>query len=83
MPCKHELCIQCFKTHVENTSLTCPMCRLRISIWVRKHAKDDQLVNKQRWELIKSLFPERVQRRIDGGDDLESSYSEHNGMLVI
>ncbi|XP_066928198.1 E3 ubiquitin-protein ligase rnf168-like [Clytia hemisphaerica] len=71
MPCKHELCTQCFKSHVEDTSLSCPMCRQRISIWVRRNAKNNTLVNQERWALIQSMFPERVQRRLDGLDDIE------------
>ena len=73
MPCKHELCIQCFKSHVEDTSLSCPMCRQRISIWVRRNAKNNTLVNQERWALIQSMFPERVQRRLDGLDDVEDN----------
>lgn len=74
MPCKHELCMECFKTHVYSTSLTCPMCRLRISIWARKNTKTQTLVNEERWNLIQKMFPERVQRRIDGHDDFEESF---------
>ena len=83
LPCQHELCMECFKMHVENTSLQCPMCRLRISIWVRNNTKSNTLINKQRWELIKSLFPERVQRRLNGCDDLESSFRDYNGNALV
>lgn len=83
MPCKHELCMECFKGHVEDTSLTCPMCRLRIAVWVRKNMKSNTLINKERWELIKRLFPDRVKRRLEGGDDLEESFSIYNGMINL
>ena len=71
MPCRHELCMQCFKTHVKDTSLNCPMCRVRIAVWVRKNTKTNTLVNQERWALIQSLFPERIKRRLEGLDDIE------------
>ena len=74
MPCKHELCIQCFKTHVKDTSLNCPMCRVRIAVWVRKNSKTNTLVNQERWALIQSLFPERIKRRLEGLDDIEDDH---------
>ena len=79
MPCKHELCMCCFKTHVEDTSLSCPLCRLRISIWVRKNTKTNTLINQERWQLIQSMFPERVQRRLSGLDDDEDYF----GMFIL
>ncbi|XP_012555355.1 E3 ubiquitin-protein ligase rnf168 [Hydra vulgaris] len=83
MPCKHELCMDCFKQHVYNTSLTCPMCRLRISVWARKNTKTNSLVNTDRWDLIKKMFPERVKRRLDGLDDLDSSFDEYYAPVHI
>ena len=73
MPCKHELCMLCFKAHVERTSLCCPMCRTRVSNWARKKAREGKLVDEARWNLIQKLFPERSKRRLRGEDgcDLE------------
>ena len=71
MPCKHELCMPCFKTHVESTSLCCPMCRVRISSWARRKAREGTLMDQRRWETIQRLFPERCRKRLNGDDDDE------------
>ena len=72
MPCKHELCMLCFQTHVEKTSLCCPICRVRVSSWARKKAREGKLVDEARWNLIQKLFPERCKKRMRGEDDDES-----------
>lgn len=59
----------CFKQTVEEASLSCPLCRTRISTWTRKASKSKTLVDQKRWEQIQRLFPARVQRRLDGLDD--------------
>ncbi|PVD18535.1 hypothetical protein C0Q70_21084 [Pomacea canaliculata] len=59
----------CFKKNVEEGSFTCPLCRTRISNWARKATKNNTLVDQKRWEQVKKLFPEKVQRRLDGLDD--------------
>ena len=77
MPCKHELCMDCFSKHVHNTSLLCPMCRMRVGVWARKNKKNNSLINKERWSLIKTLFPEKVERRLNGAGDLEGSFDDY------
>eukprot|EP00112_Aurelia_sp_Birch-Aquarium-sp1_P006077 Seg1680.2 transcript_id=Seg1680.2/GoldUCD/mRNA.D3Y31 product="E3 ubiquitin-protein ligase rnf168" protein_id=Seg1680.2/GoldUCD/D3Y31 len=74
MPCKHELCRPCFTEHVEATSLLCPMCRVRISCWARKRAREGNLVDEERWNKIQRLFPERCKRRLNGEDDDDDLY---------
>lgn len=69
MPCSHELCMPCFKQNVQEASLTCPMCRLRISSWARKAARHNALVDQKRWKQIQELFPEKVKNRLDGKED--------------
>ncbi|XP_061177803.1 E3 ubiquitin-protein ligase RNF169-like [Saccostrea echinata] len=69
MPCKHTLCYPCFKQNVEEASLACPMCRVRISVWARRGAKNGTLVNKKLWSQIQQLFPEKVEKRQKGLDD--------------
>lgn len=69
LPCGHELCMPCFKQTIEEASLTCPLCRIRISSWVRKATKTNSLVNQKRWEQIQKLFPIKVKKRLNGQDD--------------
>lgn len=69
LPCSHELCLACFESNVFQTSLTCPMCRMRISSWARKHAAKKNLVNEELWKRIQECFPAEVNKRLEGQDD--------------
>ncbi|KAK2167767.1 hypothetical protein LSH36_24g05004 [Paralvinella palmiformis] len=79
-PCGHELCITCFNQHVMKASLLCPLCRVRISVWVRRATRQNQLVNEKRWEEIQNAFPEKVKNRLEEkeedeiDDDFEGDY---------
>jgi hypothetical protein len=59
----------CFEQTLEEASMTCPLCRVRIATWARRAAKSKSLVNEKRWAQIQKLFPERVQRRLNGQDE--------------
>ncbi len=63
LPCRHEICVQCFKMTLEVTAMSCPLCRKRISSWARKNAKNP--VDKSRKEEI-----EREQQENAGGGDI-------------
>lgn len=76
LPCEHELCLSCFQQNVHE-SLCCPMCRCRISSWVRRQARLNNLVNQERWKQIKTLFPEKVRLRQEGRDDDEEEKESH------
>ncbi|XP_064103023.1 E3 ubiquitin-protein ligase rnf168-like [Macrobrachium nipponense] len=71
MPCSHSLCMPCFKQHVAETSLACPVCRTRISVWVRRNNKSNRLINNRLWQVIKEKFPEKIEARLQGKDDLD------------
>lgn len=73
MPCHHELCKLCFTQNVQEANLQCPICRMRISSWARKQARNGTLICQERWDLIKRLFPENCERRMAGEDD-DSEY---------
>ena len=75
MPCNHELCMPCFKQNVEEANFTCPMCRLRISNWARRAARENRLVNRKRWQQILAAFPVHCRKRLEGEDD-EDDYIE-------
>lgn len=66
MPCKHEICLQCFETMLDKTNLCCPMCRQRVSTWSRNAANTNTLVDQERWMEIKKAFPEEIKNRIEG-----------------
>ncbi len=71
MPCNHELCMPCFRQNVEEANFTCPMCRLRISNWARRCARENKLVDERRWREIREAFPAQCQRRLAGEDEDE------------
>lgn len=56
------------------------MCRTRISAWGRKAVRNNKLVNEKRWREIREAFPEKVQRRLEGNEDVYSSDEEGMGI---
>lgn len=70
MPCGHTLCLECFKNMVNLTAYQCPICRRRISNWLRKFKHDwDAMLNVNLWEDIKQQYPDEVQKRLNDEDD--------------
>lgn len=76
MPCKHSLCMPCYKQVVEKANLCCPLCRLRISVWARKSSKMNCLIDVAKWDAVRSAFPEEVQNRLEGKEDLSFDNSD-------
>ena len=66
MPCKHEICLKCFDTMLDQSNLCCPMCRLRISTWSRTARTTNTLINLAKWKQIQQLFPKEVKNRLEG-----------------
>ncbi|RXG68627.1 E3 ubiquitin-protein ligase [Armadillidium vulgare] len=75
MPCHHSLCSPCFESNVSQSNLACPMCRKRISIWVRKMNKCKKLINEDLWLKIQNKFKNEVDARINGKDDENNSFT--------
>ncbi|XP_045138118.1 E3 ubiquitin-protein ligase RNF168-like isoform X2 [Portunus trituberculatus] len=73
LPCHHSLCLSCFQEHVNVTSLFCPLCRTRISVWVRKNTKTNTLVNAKLWTAIQKHFSAQLEARQAGKDILGST----------
>ena len=76
LPCGHEFCMNCFDTNVKETSLLCPMCRMRIASWARRAARNNKLINETRWKAIQLAFPKKVECRLQGIEGGSSSESE-------
>ncbi|KAK7002562.1 E3 ubiquitin-protein ligase RNF168 [Biomphalaria glabrata] len=68
-PCNHSLCLKCYKETVEKANLSCPVCRKRISVWARKAAKENKLINMEKWKDIQEAFPEKVRRRLEASEE--------------
>ena len=83
MPCGHELCVCCFKKNVQEASLSCPMCRMRISTWTRRAVRHNKLVNAERWQEIQRQFPEKVEKRLLGIDDEETDERGINDIIIM
>lgn len=55
---------------VDLTAYQCPMCRMRISNWLRKYKNNwDLLVNKELWKALQLQYPVEVQKRLNDEDD--------------
>jgi len=72
MPCRHVLCLSCFNNNVAQATLSCPLCRTRISSWCRKAVKDNTLVDQKLWNFIKMSFPHHVESRQAGLDEVDA-----------
>lgn len=66
MPCKHEICLECFNTMLDKTNLQCPMCRMRISTWARTATNNNTLVDQDRWKFIQTHFATEIRNRREG-----------------
>ena len=71
MPCSHILCMTCFTSNVDQSSLCCPICRARISSWCRKATKQNTLVETQLWQFIQKKFGGNVASRLAGVDEVD------------
>ncbi|XP_025408133.1 E3 ubiquitin-protein ligase rnf168-like [Sipha flava] len=70
MPCKHTLCLECFKNMVNITAYQCPLCRKRISNWLRKYKHDwNSMVNESLWEAVQQQYSIEVQKKLNGEED--------------
>lgn len=60
---------------VNITAYQCPLCRKRISNWLRKYKHDwNSMVNESLWEAVQQQYPLEVQKKLNGEDDgLEES----------
>lgn len=73
LPCHHLFCFKCFNCTIENNSLSCPICRLRIGSWLRSASKTGGIVNSELWEYIKNNFKAEVEAKFKGYELTTSS----------
>ena len=69
LPCLHVFCKLCFEQSMLETSHSCPLCRKRISNWIRAVKKSNKLIDTNLWEKIKEQFKEQVRLKLNGEDD--------------
>lgn len=73
-PCGHHFCLNCFNETVNNASLCCPLCRTRISSWLRVARKENNLINLPLWNEIQTKFGSYVQSKLAGNEgDIDNS----------
>ncbi|XP_047248580.1 E3 ubiquitin-protein ligase rnf168 [Girardinichthys multiradiatus] len=75
LPCTHTFCKSCFLESVDKATLCCPMCRKRVSTWVRHNSKKNTLVDQELWDRIQTFFPLQCQRRLSGQDVEEDDHA--------
>lgn len=69
LPCAHVFCYNCFEQSMQETSHSCPLCRKRISNWIRSVKKANKLIDANLWEKIKEQYKEQVRLKLAGEDD--------------
>lgn len=75
LPCSHGFCYSCFEGTMENNTLTCPLCRIRIGSWLRTAKKENKIINDTLWKIIQNKFPNEIQKKKEG-EDVETSDSK-------
>lgn len=95
MPCSHTLCATCLRASLKHCSLNCPLCRRRLSVWLRRSTRrsslsparaadarlEGSLVNSVLWRRVQEQFPELVERRLAGVDDDVFTPESHDAPL--
>lgn len=81
LPCKHVFCKQCLDSHVENNGFSCPICRHRLSNWLRKlNTNKLNIVDSRLWSEIQYKYPKEVEnRKNEGVNDSLCPVSTHSG----
>lgn len=69
LPCSHVFCYTCFDQSMLETSHSCPLCRKRISNWIRSAKKSNNLIDAELWEKIQKQFKEQILLKTNGEDD--------------
>lgn len=82
LPCHHLFCFKCFNGTIENNSLSCPICRLRIGSWLRSASKNNKIVNYELWEYIQESFKAEVEAKLNG-KELTTSHSKSNLIVLL
>lgn len=68
LPCSHGFCLACFNVTMENTALSCPLCRIRIGSWLRTARKENKTINTTLWNVIQLKFSKEIRKKINGED---------------
>ncbi|VDD81801.1 unnamed protein product [Mesocestoides corti] len=65
LPCSHTLCQSCLEKSLEISTLACPICRCRLSVWKRRLKDTSACIDKSRETEIEHLFPKYYSARIE------------------
>lgn len=76
LPCFHGLCKACLENTLNEAAMQCPICRYRLSIWVRRTRKKGCLINQEKWKKIKELFSNYVNQKMAGNTSVELTEEE-------
>ncbi|CAH8438500.1 unnamed protein product [Schistosoma turkestanicum] len=57
LPCNHQFCKDCIVQALNFTAYQCPICRYRLSNWLRRVKDVDSAVSASKENEIRSLFP--------------------------
>ncbi|VDM31659.1 unnamed protein product [Hydatigera taeniaeformis] len=68
LPCGHILCQECLEKSLDISTLECPLCRHRLSVWKRRLKDISSCIDKARDTEIERLFPRYYSNRTEGLD---------------
>lgn len=69
LPCNHVFCKPCFEGSMENASLVCPLCRIRVGSWYRRSKKAGKIIDQVLWSAIQRQYPLEVRNKLQGIDN--------------
>lgn len=77
LPCAHEFCRECILNAFEHTSFQCPVCRYRLSNWLRKVKNIDSAVDLNKENHLRHLFPDYYREKELGKSPMLSASEQH------
>ncbi|KAI5714429.1 hypothetical protein M8J76_016989 [Diaphorina citri] len=69
LPCNHHVCLECLQRICDNSNLSCPMCRKRLSIWLRRNKDFSLLIDENLWNQIQKYYKKEVDQKLFDQDD--------------
>lgn len=82
LPCNHEFCKDCLLKSVEYNSYQCPICRYRLSNWLRKIKDIDSVICTSNENELRRLFPNYYKSMELGKSPCLSKLERHTLDLV-
>ncbi|XP_029850982.2 E3 ubiquitin-protein ligase rnf168 isoform X2 [Ixodes scapularis] len=79
LPCGHGVCLTCFEQSLHLANKECPLCRLRISSWARRAAREGTLVD----EALRARIRRHLSQPEEPADSVDPPVAAVNHRLCL